>query len=154
MRNIMLKIIVSLVMVCFVTTAFIGIARAGTICSNGQCFTCDGSASCVNGVCTCNGMRVQGGNLSVRAAACGGQPTAPHSNGGGVVAMTAKVEASVFVSNNSTVCGNASVSGSTRMVNGSLVNGSSSVSGQSVLDASTVNGATKVSNSSLINSTL
>src|ERR1700681_243680 len=125
--------------------AVVGNAQAGTVCTNGVCFTCDGSSVCINGSCTCNGVPVGGANTQIQQGPCGGQPTAIHRNGGGTVATAAAVDASVYVSGDSAVCGSAAVSGSTRLLHGSVVNGQSKVSGQSSLDHSTVNGAATVS---------
>jgi hypothetical protein len=133
----------------FAFLVLFGNAQAGTVCTNGVCFTCAGSSVCFNGSCSCNGAHVSGANIQVQQRPCGGQPTAIHRNGGGTVATDAVVDASVYMSGDSAVCGNAVVSGLTRLLNGSVVNGPSNVSDQSSLDHSTVNGAATVSDSTL-----
>ena len=98
-------------------------AAANTVCTNGQCVTCDGPISCSNGSCICNGVPVTGGNARLQQGPCGGQETVIHGNGSGRVATTASVEASVYVSRDSAVCGRAVVSGQTRLIDRSVVNG-------------------------------
>jgi hypothetical protein len=130
-------------------------AAANSVCTNGQCVTCDGPISCTNGACTCNGVRVTGGgNASVPQGPCGAQETVIHENGGGTVASTASVEASVYVSRDSAICGRANVSGPTRILNGSVVNGHANLSGRSTLISSTVNGGSTVSDSAVTRSTV
>jgi hypothetical protein len=112
----------------FAFLVLFGNAQAGTVCTNGVCFTCAGSSACVNGSCSCNRAPLSGANIQVQQGPCGGQPAAIHGNGGGTVAPDAVVDASVYVSGDSAVCGNAVVSGLTRLLNGSVVNGRSIVS--------------------------
>jgi hypothetical protein len=133
----------------FAVLVIAGNAEAGTICTNGACFTCDGSSVCVNGNCSCNG--VPAGRLPKLPpqGPCGDQSIVVHRNGGGTIATTATVAASVYVSADSAICGKAVVSGLTRLINGSVVNGRANVSGQSSLDRSTVNGNSTVSESVL-----
>lgn len=128
-------------------------AKSGTICTNGQCFFCEGSAACVNGLCTCNGVPAQGEYVPQQGP-CGVQPTIVHDNGGGRAALTAFVEKEAYVSADSAVCGNATVSAPAELMNGSVVNGRVHVSGKSTLDRSTVNGSASVSDSYLVSSTL
>src|SRR5262249_61418453 len=57
-----------------------------TTCINGVCYTCNGNLQCTNNVCTCNGVPLEGGGSppgNTQGQTCGGQPTAPHPNGGG-----------------------------------------------------------------------
>jgi hypothetical protein len=138
----------------FALLVLAGSVEAGTICTNGRCFTCDGSSVCVNGKCTCNGVPAGGAAPLVPQGPCGDQPVVVHRNGGGAIATSATVAASVYVSTDSAVCGNAVVSDMTRLINGSVVNGRANVSGQSSLDRSTVNGNSMVSESVLRGSTL
>ena len=133
----------------FAILVIAGNAEAGTICTNGVCFTCDGSSICVNGNCTCNGVPAGRVPARVRQGPCGDQSIIVHRNGGGTIATSATVAASVYVSADSAVCGKAVVSGLTRLINGSVVNGRANVSGQSSLDRSTVNGSSTVSESVL-----
>ncbi len=128
--------------------------EAGTTCSNGVCFTCDGSSVCINGNCACNGIPVGRANARVPQGPCGDQPVVVHRNGGGTIATSATVASSVYVSADSAVCGNAVVSGLTRLIDGSVVNDRANVSGQSSLDRSTVNGSSTVSESVLSGSTV
>lgn len=104
------------------------VSSANTVCSNGECVTCDGPISCTNGACTCHGAPVGPGNGTLfQQRACGGEPTTPHPNGGGAVSTKASVAPSVFVSTNSAVCGRAIVTGATRLQSGSVVNGAARV---------------------------
>jgi len=57
----------------------------------------------------------------------------PHPNGGGLVATTARVEASVFVGPHALVQGNAEVSGSSRLLDRAIVSGNATVSGRCTL---------------------
>jgi hypothetical protein len=142
---------------CFMLLGMIALAenaKSGTICTNGQCFSCEGSAACVNGICTCNGVPAQGEYVHAQQGPCGVQPTIVHDNGGGRVATTAFVEKEAYVSADSAVCGNATVSAPAKLMNGSVVNGRVHVSGKSTLDGSTVNGSASVSDSDLVSSTL
>lgn len=132
-------------------------AQANKVCTNGQCISCNGPVACVNGACTCNGVPVGaamsgGEGTVVQAGPCGGEQTLVHANGGGVVSVTASVAPSVFVSNDSAVCGRASVSGSSRLV-ASVVNGAVFVS-DSTLTHSVMNGAARATHSQITNSTL
>lgn len=95
-----------------------------------------------------------GAKAAPQQGACGDQETVLHANGGGKVATTATVDASVFVSRDSAVCGRAIVTGPVRLVNGSVVNGRAAVSGRSTLDGSVVNGQARVLNASITESTL
>ena len=132
-----------------------GNVEAGsTVCTNGVCVTCDGQAVCFNGNCTCNGVPTGGANALVPRGPCGDQPIVVHRNGGGTISTSATVAASVYVSADSAVCGNAVVSGLTRLINGSVANGHANISGQSSLDRSIVNGDSTVSESVLSGSTL
>jgi hypothetical protein len=139
-------------MIVFALIIFlIGRVHAGTVCVNGSCFSCEGSAVCINDRCTCNGVTAAEGK---HRGPCLGEETVTHTNGGGKVATTASVGESVYVSTDSAVCGYAIISGSTRLLNGSTVNGNANISGRSTLDGSTVNGSAAVLDSSLGGSTL
>jgi hypothetical protein len=129
----------------------IGAAHAGTVCVNGSCFSCEGSAVCINERCTCNGVAAEEGK---HRGPCPGQETVTHPNGGGKVAATASVSDSVYVSTDSAICGYAIVSGPTRLLKGSIVNGNANISGRSTLDGSTVNGSAAVLDSSVGQSAL
>ena len=137
----------------FTFLVFVGDALAGTVCIGDRCFSCDGSATCVNGICKCKGVAVEGRGSQVQREPCAGQETVIHANGGGKVATTASVDASVYVSGNSAVCGKAVVSGPARL-EGSIVNGSANVSGRTTLENSTVDGSATATNSSISRSTL
>jgi len=126
--------------------------QANTVCNNGVCVSCDGPLTCINSACTCNGVPVGGGS-AVQPGRCSGEATLAHPNGGGAVSTTASVAASVFVSQDSTVCGRARVTGASRLLAGSLVSGASLVS-DSTLEHSIVNGSARVTQSRLTNSTL
>ncbi len=137
--------------------AFVGLVanvEAGTVCNDGQCFSCEGSAVCINGDCTCNGAPLSQRNARVDQEPCIGQLTAVHRNGGGKKSVKATVEPSVFVSEDSAVCGEAIVSGLTEIKNGSLVNGRAHISDSSSINHSTVNGDSIVSQSLLSESTV
>jgi len=142
--------------------ASIGAARAGTntVCtSNGRCATveCNGSLTCVNDVCTCNGKPINMGGKNAStpdAGPCPSEQTAVHKNGGGKVSTRASVDASVFVSADSAVCGQSKVSGPVRLQQGSFVNGGARVSGKSTLTASIITGAAVISDSTLDNTTI
>ncbi|MGO9546277.1 MAG: hypothetical protein ACLPPF_15965 [Rhodomicrobium sp.] len=151
---------------CLLAGPFASVARAGTNCVNGTCYSCDGTLSCLDGVCTCNGAPIQGGNIpdangapvqggdnSSASTACGVGAAAPHPNGGGVVAVTATVEKTVYVSKSSAVCGNATVAGQVRLLS-SIVRENSTVAGESVLESTMVSGNATVESSSIKNSLL
>jgi len=126
-----------------------------TTCINGVCYTCNGNLQCTNNVCTCNGVPLEGGGSppgNTQGQTCGGQPTAPHPNGGGPVSTRARVASTVFVSPNSIVCGTSTIDGNTRVINGAAVNGNSSVSGDTLIDGSSINGASRVTNSAITRS--
>ncbi len=132
-----------------------GNVEAGsTACTNGVCVTCDKTAVCINGNCTCNGVPTGEANALVPRRPCGDEPIVVHRNGGGAISTSATVAASVYVSIDSAVCGNAVVSGMTRLINGSVANGRANISGQSSLDRSVVNGDSTVSESRISESTL
>ena len=56
-----------------------------------------------------------------------------HSNGGGLVASTAKVDASVYVAPNAIVKGSATVTGNAKILDHAVVEGSAKVSGNAVI---------------------
>src|SRR5262249_48729851 len=123
-----------------------------TTCINGVCYTCNRNLQCTNNVCTCNGVPLEGGGSppgNTQGRACGGQPTAPHPNGGGPVSTQAKVASTVFVSVNSVVCGTSTIDGNTRIVNGAAVNGNSSISGDTLLGGRWINGASRITSSAV-----
>ena len=82
----------------FAVLVIAGNAEAGTICTNGICFTCDGSSVCVNGNCSCNGVPAGRGPALVPKGPCSDQSIVVHRNGGGTIATSATVAASVYVS--------------------------------------------------------
>jgi hypothetical protein len=143
------------------TLASAGAALAqsqSTICTgNGQCttVTCDGSLICANNACTCNGKPINTGNASSTSSGgpCYGEQTVVHKNGGGKVSTKAMVDAGVFVSMDSAVCGQAVVKAPVRLLMGSVVN-ASRLSGQTTLTASTVNGSASIVDSTLDGSVL
>jgi hypothetical protein len=138
---------------CLVASSHASIARAGTNCVNGVCYTCDGTLSCTNGACTCNGAPIEGSDPSGVNGPCGETPVAAHSNGGGLVAKTASVEPGVYVSSSSVVCGNAAITGPVRLLN-STISENSRVSGQSLIENCVIGGNSTVSDSSITNSQL
>jgi len=130
-------------------------AGVNTVCnSSGKCatVTCDGSLTCINDVCSCNGKTIDMGKAP-NVGPCPGEQTAVHKNGGGKVSTKASVEATVFVSADSAVCQQAKVSGPVRLQQGSFVNGAR-VSGQTTLTASIITGAAVISDSTLENTTI
>lgn len=139
---------------CLVLFMTIGGAEAGTLCHNGRCFSCEGSATCTNAGCTCNGAPIRPDKLFPQNGPCGEEETRVHENGGGRVAITASVERSVHVSSDSVVCGRAIVTGETRLLNASVVNDRVSISGETTLDGAVVNGSTSVADSWITNSTV
>lgn len=139
---------------CLVLFLTVGGVEAGTVCHDGHCFSCEGSATCTNAGCTCNGVPVGSEKLYPQHGPCGEQETRVHENGGGRVAITASVESSVHVSSDSVVCGRASVTGETRLLNASVVNDHASISGETTLDAAVVNGSTSVADSRITESTV
>jgi hypothetical protein len=133
--------------------ASVGAARAANtsqVCTGSQCVTvtCDGSLICNNNVCTCNGKPINTGNASTSSGPCYGEQTVVHRNGGGKVSTKASVEAAVYVSADSAVCGQAVVKAPVRLLQGSIVN-AARVSGQTTITASTVTGSASVSDSTL-----
>jgi hypothetical protein len=126
-----------------------GVANAtSTININGTTISCDGSLSCNNNKCTCNGVPV--GEMGGNSGPCSGE-TVIHENGGGHKAKTASVEESVYISQDSAVCDNAVVSGKSEVEN-SVISGNAQIYDSKVSDRSTVNGVAKVLNSTLTNS--
>jgi hypothetical protein len=138
--------------------AGIGAAQAqgntSQVCTGTSCVTvtCDGSLICNNNVCTCNGKPINTGNAS-SSGPCNGEQTVVHKNGGGKVSTKAMVDAGVFVSMDSAVCGQAVVKAPVRLLMGSVVN-ASRVSGQTTLTASTTNGSATITDSTLDRSVL
>jgi hypothetical protein len=149
-RESSLAAIARLAMALALAGTFSGVAdAANTVCNNGQCVSCDGSLICVNNACTCNGAPVGSTNAQPASGPCGSEPTVVHDNGGGRVSVSASVDASVYVSGDSAVCGRAVVSGPVRLNAGSAVNGTAHVGGSSTLTRSTINGTASVQDSTL-----
>lgn len=93
---------------------------------------------------------------------CNGAPTTVHENGGGEVALSASVEASVYVGPNASVCEYATVTGNTqigdnarvfgyaRIGNGTVISGNAQVYGNAVISStSTTQFVTVTENASI-----
>lgn len=59
----------TLLALAFVATLAGSALAANRNCINGRCFTCEGSLSCSNGACTCNGAPIQADNDAKSAPA-------------------------------------------------------------------------------------
>src|SRR5262249_2922032 len=87
-----------------------------TTCINGVCYTCNGNLQCTNNVCTCNGVPLEGGGSppgNTQGRACGGQPTAPHPNGGGPASTQPRGASTGVLSPTSILCGATTTDGKT-----------------------------------------
>ncbi|MBN1416994.1 MAG: DUF1533 domain-containing protein [Bacteroidales bacterium] len=81
-------------------------------------------------------------------------PGAPHSNGGGWVASTATVEASVYVGPNAQVLGQAQVTGSARIEDYAIVQDNAQVSGAAVIRSNAIVGKNaRVRNNAIVEKT-
>lgn len=79
------------------------------------------------------GVTIEGAGIQQRQSNGGMQQGSYHPNGGGFVASTASVDASVYVGKNAKVLGYATVSGNARIDGYATVTGSAKVSGNAVV---------------------
>lgn len=141
------------VLALLISTLFAAPVLAGTVCIDGNCFSCEGTIQCVNGTCVCDGKTASVSEVTMESR-CFGQVTVVHANGGGRVATTASVDPAAYVSGDSAVCGSARVAAAVRLTNGSTVSGSCQISGRTTLDRSAANGSATIRDASLIGSTI
>ncbi|MCM1530085.1 MAG: DUF6055 domain-containing protein [Alistipes sp.] len=79
------------------------------------------------------GVTIEGAGIQQRQSSGGMQQGSYHPNGGGFVASTASVDASVYVGKNAKVLGYATISGNARIDGYATVTGSAMVSGNAVV---------------------
>ena len=79
------------------------------------------------------GLQIEGAEIRRQQDVTGASRGSQHPNGGGFVAATANVDASVYVGPNAKVMGYATVSGNARIEDEAVVTGSAKVSGNAVI---------------------
>ncbi|MBY0472251.1 hypothetical protein K2X30_13880 [bacterium] len=116
---------------------------------DGKTYKCDGMLQCWDENCYCNFVKIEG-----VAVPCNGKPTIVHPNGGGTISRLARIADSVYLSKDSTVCGEALISDQVIIQNGSAINATARITGKSILTHTIINKEATIHNSVLDDCTI
>lgn len=134
------EIMKAIILAFAVFVAGVANANSSINISGKNVISCRGSLSCINNKCTCDGVAMNA--IEELSSPCSGE-TVIYKNGGGHKAVTAFVDTSVYLSEDSAVCDNAFVTGESE-IRSSVISGDAQVYDSKILSRSSVKGVVKV----------